>query len=338
VRVALADFGHSQDADAAFEASLLSSEQREGRSVTTLPYLAPERRAGAPASPAADVYALGVLLFEVLTGRLPTGLELPSELEPGVGSELDGLVKRALSHDPASRPSVAGLRRALLRALPGRAPAAAGPEADMVYVPGGFVVIGDRDDPDARPMHEVRLEPFWIDLRPVSNADYLAFVRASGASPPRTWMRGTRLSRHARSLPVSGISYEEAQAYAAWAGKRLPTEREWERAAQGPEHRRYPYGEELDTSRIHTDPRRLAPVGSYPQGASSEGVLDLTGNGWEWTSSPFRPYGTEGGARSRTIRGGYDPARPRSGSATCRAGLRPDARDAGVTFRCALDA
>lgn len=337
LRVALADFGHDRDVAVSFEASLLSSEQRDGKSVSTFPYLAPERLSGQSASAASDVYALGVLLFEVLTGRLPTGLELPSELEPGIGAELDALVKAAMGRDPSRRPSVSNLRRGLLRALPRQRGAPTHAETDMVYVPGGFLVIGDRNDPDARPMHEVRLEPFWIDLLPVTNADYLKFVQATGADCPRTWTRGPRLPKHQRQLPVSGVSHEEATAYARWAGKRLPSELEWERAAQGPEHRRYPYGDALDLTKIQPNPQRLTAVGSFPAGSSSEGVLDLTGNGWEWTSSPFAPYGTSKPVPPRVIRGGYDPRLPHSGSATCRNGLRPDARDPGVTFRCALD-
>jgi formylglycine-generating enzyme required for sulfatase activity len=134
-------------------------------------------------------------------------------------------------------------------------------------------------------------------------------------------------------LPVTGVTVAEAEAFARWAGKRLPTEREWERAAQGAEARRYPYGDELDLSKIHVG---LAPVGTKPEGATSEGVHDLTGNGWEWTASPFVPYGTKGTtSTARTIRGGYDPARPRSGSATFRAGLRADVADPLVGFRCA---
>lgn len=341
LRVALADFGHAQDAAVAFEASMLSRDARSGSSVGTLPYMAPERLAGDPASRATDVYAVGVLLFEALTGRLPTGLELPSELQRGVSRQLDELVKTCMARAPSTRPSISDLRRGLLRALTGSKPRPAAEDAaDMVYIPGGFLVIGDRDDPDARPMREVQLPPFWIDLTPVTNENYLEFARATGASCPRSWERGMRLPARLRKVPVTGISCEEAQAYAHWARKRLLTEFEWERAAQGPEHRRYPYGESLDPARIHADPRRLAPVGSLPEGASSEGVLDLTGNGWEWTSSPFLPYGTKGKETGapRVIRGGYDPANPRSASATNRVGLRPDARDAGVTFRCALDA
>ena len=83
----------------------------------------------------------------------------------------------------------------------------------------------------------------------------------------------------------------------------------------------------------------LVPVGRHPEGATSEGVHDLTGNGWEWTSSPFGPYQAtpDPTDRTRTIRGGHDPRRPGSGSATYRAGLREDIADPMVGFRCARD-
>jgi serine/threonine-protein kinase len=342
-RVALADFGLGAPVLAALDASLLSSERAEQGAMGTLRYLPPERLSGGEPTPAADIYALGVLLFEVLTGRLPTGLELPSELQPDLGPRFDALVKGCLARNPGARPSAADLRRGLLRLLPssgsGRQPREPGDDG-MVRIPGGFLVIGDRDDPDARPMHEVRLRPFHIDRTMVTNLAYRAFVLATGAARPAGWPRGPRLPKRLERLPVTGVSWEEARAYAAWAGKRLPTEREWERAAQGPEQRRYPYGERLDLGRFHTDPRRLVEVGSHPAGASSEGVLDLVGNGWEWTASAFVPYGAAAPKQPkvRAIRGGYEPRRLRSGSATHRSGLRGDARDPGVGFRCARDA
>lgn len=341
VRVALADFGAAgRDEGEALEASITSREREEwAGSTATLAYLAPERLAGAPPAPAADVFALGVLVFEVLTGRLPTGLELPSELARGLDRRWDALVKQAMARDPAARPALAALRRDLLRLLP-RSDVDPAPEMaeEMVLVPGGFVVIGDRDDPDARPMHEVELPSFWIDRTPVTNRRFLAFVQATGAARPRGWPERGRVPARLLDLPVTGITWEQAAAYAAWAGKRLPTELEWERAAQGPEQRRFPYGDVFDLARMHAG---LAPVGTLADGATSEGVHDLTGNGWEWTASPFVPYGRATpvpAGHARTIRGGYDPRRPRSGSATFRAGLRPDIADPHVGFRCARDA
>lgn len=346
-RVALTDFGagaEGQGDDDLLEASITSRERDErAGSTATLPYLAPERLGGAPPSQAADVFALGVLVFEALTGRLPTGLELPSELVAGLDRRWDGLVKRALARDPAARPPLAGLRRDLLRLLPrpggGEAPADGGlPAADMLLVQGGFLVVGDREDPDARPMHEVEVSPFFLDRTPVTHRAWQAFVEVAGGPRPRTWAARGRVPARLLDLPVTGITWAAAAAYARWVGKRLPTELEWERAAQGPEQRRFPYGDVFDPARVHVG---LAPVGSLPAGASSEGIHDLTGNGWEWTASHFVPYGRATpvpAGHARTIRGGYDPRRPGSGSATFRAGLRPDIADPGVGFRCARDA
>lgn len=358
VRVALTDFGVGPEPGPAddLQASIASGERDEWAAGTaTLAYLAPERLGGGAPSAAADVFSLGVLLFEVLTGRLPTGLELPSELAPGLDRRWDALVKGALARAPGGRPELAALRRDLLRVLPrtgdltddgssGSSGSSLGLKDDMVRIPAGFLVVGDRDDPDARPMHEVELPAFFIDRTPVTHGAYAEFVRATGAARPRTWPARGRVPARLLELPVTGITWSEADAFARWAGKRLPTEREWERAAQGPEQRRYPYGEALDPTRLHL---ALAPVRTRPEGATSEGVHDLTGNGWEWTASLFVPYGTSGttgtpgtkdATHARTIRGGYDPRRPGSGSATFRAGLRPAIADPHVGFRCARGA
>lgn len=355
-RVALCDFGAGPEPDAAetLEASITSRERDEWQgSTATVAYLAPERLAGAAASPAADVYSLGVLLFEVLTGRLPSALERPSEVAPGLDRRWDALVKAALAREPAARPRLEAVRRDLLRLLPRAGELAPEPEPvtvvpegarhdGMVLIPAGHLILGDRDDPDARPMHEVALPAFWLDRTPVTHREYAEFIAATGGRHPRprTWPARGRVPARLLDLPVTGVAWADADAFARWAGKRLPTEQEWERAAQGPEHRRYPYGDAFDPARVHA---ALAPVGTRPEGASSEGVHDLTGALWQWTASPFVPYGRPAPdplppAHPRTIRGGHDPKRPRTGSATFRAGLRPDVADPLVGFRCARSA
>jgi len=337
-RTALGDFGTPADVQA-LEASILSAERSElAGSASTLPYLAPERIAGGGPTSAADVFAFGVLLFEVLTGRLPVGLELPSELNPALDQRADRLAKQLLSRAPERRPTLAQVRRELLRLLPGSESSGRLPRIpqDMVFVAADRVVFGDREDHDASPMFEASLPAYWIDATPVTNSAYAAFVAATGASPPRTWRKG-RFPATQADWPVSGVSWHEAEAYAAWAGKRLPSEREWERAAMGPEHRSYPYGEGFDPTRIVRE--GLASVQSLDEGATSEGVRHMTGNGWEWTASPFVRYGKPGPAPNgaRTIRGGYDPSRPAATNAHTRRGFRPDAADSGLTFRCAKD-
>lgn len=341
VRVALTDFGRAARApEAALEASMLSSDRQGEQTYATLAYLAPERLEGGAPSQAADLYAFGVLLFELLTGRLPQGLELPSELQRGLDRRFDALVKRCLARDPAGRPASANaVRREVLALCPpggkaARDPASPPPRANegMVLIPGGFLVVGDRDDPASSPMHERQLSPFWIDRHPVTNRRYLAYVLATKARRPSSWPQRGRLRPQLLDQPVTGVDWDEALAFARWEGKRLPTEFEWERAAQGPEQRSQPYGEVFDPSRVQLG---LGPVGAS---ASSEGVCDLTGNGWEWTASAFGAYPDPSPhTELRALRGGLDPVKQRA-SAHLRAGLRRDARDGLVTFRCARDA
>jgi len=207
----------------------------------------------------------------------------------------------------------------------------------MVYVRAGVFLMGSPDgegDEEERPQRSVYLDAFWIDKTEVSNAEYTRFMAATGHRTPYF------LPKHWNSTwydhpdqPVVGVSWEDAVAYAQWAGKRLPTEAEWEKAARSADGRRYPWGDAWDLTHNRrcnfsdrNDPRGpeqasaddghayLAPVGSYPRGASPYGCLDMAGNVWEWCSdwygpdyyagAPLRnPRGPESG-RYRVIRGG----------------------------------
>ena len=147
----------------------------------------------------------------------------------------------------------------------------------------------------------VDVDAFEIDSRNVTNGEYLEFVEATGAKLPHFWNenRQWRGMFAAVPLPLDApvyVTYEEASSYARWKGARLPTEAEYHRAAYGTpsgEERLHPWGDDPpDATRGNFDFASWEPVaaGSFPNGASAWGVLDLVGNGWEWTSTPFAPF------------------------------------------------
>jgi formylglycine-generating enzyme required for sulfatase activity len=180
----------------------------------------------------------------------------------------------------------------------------AGVAATRQRIPGGEVTLGNRGSfgwDNEFPQHKVEVADFTIDQHSVTNGQYLEYVSATGAEPPRFWLRqdGAWFWRgmfELVPLPLDWpvwVSHDEAAAYARWRGMRLPSEREYHRAAFGTpsgEERNHPWGDEPpDETRgnfgfTHWDP---VPAGSYPAGASAWGVHDLAGNGWEWTSTVF---------------------------------------------------
>jgi iron(II)-dependent oxidoreductase len=199
----------------------------------------------------------------------------------------------------------------------------------MVRFPGGEVLLGTADRSVAydneRPAHPVELAPFWIDVHPVTNGDFARFVDGGGYGRPDAWSEAGWAWRQKALLvgpkhwaedgagrterfmdrtaplvadrPVCHVCYWEAEAYARWAGKRLPTEAEWEAAASWDtvmgRKRRYPWGDEAPTA-LHANLDALlfetTRIGSYPAGVSPIGCWDMLGNVWEWTSTDFRGY------------------------------------------------
>jgi len=163
---------------------------------------------------------------------------------------------------------------------------------EMVRVPAGKFLYGD----DKR---EVDLPEFWIDKAPVTNTEYARFVAETGQEPPKPWKGKTPPGKIA-DHPVTDVSWHHATAYAEWAGGRLPTEEEWEKAARGTDGREYPWGEwtkgRCNSKEAGTG--GTTPVGQYsPQGDSPYGCVDMAGNVWEWTTSEHELGG-------RVLRGG----------------------------------
>lgn len=218
--------------------------------------------------------------------------------------------------------------------------------AEMVFVPGGPCLIGDDADAAASPRHQVTLRSFWIDKLEVTNERFDRFVTAAGHRVEGRWKRAP--AGEARR-PAVGVSLNDARAYAAWSGKQIPDEAQWEKAARGTDGRRYPYGDAIDLRRQNTHAlglRELTDAGSLTGGASIYGALDLLGNAWEWCDSLFAPYPgnnkpVEGfGRQNHVIRGGsfQSPRRPGDLTVSTRYFLRASMSQQDVGFRCIVPA
>jgi serine/threonine-protein kinase len=203
---------------------------------------------------------------------------------------------------------------------------------------------------DEQPPHQVDVPEFQIDLFEVTNAQYAAFVEATGyqteaeqAGSSRSWRDdwGEGKDNH----PVVRVSWNDAIAYCQWAGKRLPSEAEWEKAARGAQAFLYPWGNDYVAGRSNgrdTGIRGTVAVGSYGEGASPYGVFDLAGNVREWTSDPgYLPYpgnsipSTYYGEEFRVLRGGGWFDDPPDLRTTRRNPTSPTAANRDIGFRCA---
>lgn len=194
------------------------------------------------------------------------------------------------------------------------APASKAP-AGMVEVPAGtfvFKTAGNPDDanpiipyPDTRKPRSLEMRRFFMDRTPVTNAAFKAFLDATGYAPAdrsnflKHWVDGKPPAGQ-DDHPVRWVSLEDARAYAAWAGKRLPTEAEWQYAAQGRDGRPYPWGAKTAPGRCNDKLNRTTPVAAFPKGASPFGVLDLVGNIWQMMDDVY----DNGVYRYGIIRGG----------------------------------
>ena len=233
---------------------------------------------------------------------------------------------------------------------------------DMVYIPAGEFEMGTSQDEAHRlaeeygvhptlfltetPRRTVHLEAFLLDRFPVTNAQYKEFVTATRGRQPANWIDGS-FPEGTGDHPVTCVNWQAAKAYADWAGLRLSTEAEWEKAARGADGRRWPWGNEWNGNAVRTDDpawpqtRSLTtPVGAFPLGAGPYGVMDLAGNVAEWTSTPSQPVDPKRGWAWYAVKGaGGAHSRPYN--------FRPAARNFSahtsrwhfwLGFRCAKDA
>ena len=261
--------------------------------------------------------------------------------------------------------------------------------AEEVLIPAGPFVMGTDVEPWAYdnegPAHQVDLPAFWIDTVPVTNARYVAFIEDGGYADPQWWDADGWAWREESGVehpqfwrregagswsrvrfgwredlpldePVQHVCWHEAAAHARWAGKRLPSEAEWEKAASwGPDgiKRRLPWGDDgvhVANANLGQSLYRPAPVGAYPSGASAWGVHQMVGDVWEWTATEFDPYPGFAsfpyreysevffGAGYKVLRGGSWATHPQAVRTTFRNWDLAIRRQIFAGFRCARDA
>lgn len=159
-----------------------------------------------------------------------------------------------------------------------------------MMVPAGWFLMGEDDGHlSNQPQHKVYLDAYRLQRTEVTRQDYASFISATAYHAPG-WDGPPGASQ--QLLPVVGVRWRDADAYCQWKGFRLPSEAEWEKAARGADGRRYPWGDEWDSQKANTaqdGPGQLAPVGSYPKGASPFGLLDMSGNAAEWVADFYDP-------------------------------------------------
>ncbi|NWF72973.1 MAG: formylglycine-generating enzyme family protein [Nitrospirae bacterium] len=274
---------------------------------------------------------------------------LDSANELGLNHEQQALYQQLQAKLPRQR-SVAVSNKAKSDGSAGGTGQADTQDMPMALVPAGEFTMGSNMAEDEKPVHQVYLNAFYMDKYEVTVGQYAKYLEVTDMDEPPDWSIMDQPQHQKR--PVVNVDWEDAVKFCKWAGKRLPTEAEWEKAARGADGRIYPWGNEAPT-RLHANYGRkewnnhlsLVPVGSFEEGKSPYGIYDMAGNAWEWVSdwydyefyntSPRRnPIGPATGD-SKVVRGGswlYISEFLRSAH---RFAAQPTNRYFGYGFRCA---
>lgn len=218
---------------------------------------------------------------------------------------------------------------------------------------GPFTMGGNEGDPDETPEHQVYVKEFYMDKKEVTQGEYDRFVRMVKRGKPFIPVFEDDISKILRpDLPAIGMAWTDADAYCKWAGKRLPTEAEWEKAGRGQSKKRYPWGNDFGRGYANVEGDDdgfpyLAPPGSFESGRSPYGLYDMAGNVAEWVAdtyeddyykkSPYRdPTGPEEGEH-KVIRGGSWRETPHNARLSKRFQAKMWRTDSTIGFRCAKD-
>lgn len=361
----ITDFGlarsvHLARASEAETGTLMGMAVSTNEQIIPSPYMAPELLSD-DADSRSDIYSLGVLLFELISGRLPVGHgaqtaeqmvnaiqhEAPTILRllrPEVSADLESTLVRMMEKNPDYRyMDISEARTALLAVS----------DSTMVRVPaGGFLRGSGLEDgnarPEEKPQRVVHLSAFFVDRLPVTVRQFHLYLNATGQQMPETWHKNNPVDFP--DYPVVSVTWDEAAAYAAWVGARLPTEAEWEKAARGTDGRLYPWGNSPPTAEhAQFSSEERGSVSGHPAGASVYGCMDMAGNAFEWIHDWYNanyyavspdedPRGPENGEK-RVLKGGSFVHSDTALRCASRGRYAPHERRANHGFRCvwALD-
>ena len=350
------DFGLAKALEEAAAPADTDGAQHAKRVVGTRVYAAPEQQLHQEIDRRADLYSVGLIFHELLTLRAPTDEPVTvAKVRRDVAPAIVEVLERAVNEDRDQRWQTAtDMRRALMSAMEEsysritvkKAVTMDGKEIStegMARIDGGMFLMGSNAVREESPEFEAVVKPFYIDRTPVTVAQYREYMEATGAAKPKFW---DDPHFNGDDQPVVGVSWHEAHAYATWAGKRLPTEAQWEFTARGAENRRYPWGNDPPQStRCNASDfvGCTTMVRMYEDGQTPDGVLDLAGNIYEWTLDPFATYDPSLGGHPietdeprRVVRGGSWHAGPKELHTSHRTGLFPESQLNTVGFRCVL--
>ncbi len=225
---------------------------------------------------------------------------------------------------------------------------------EMVQIPGGPFTMGSQDgDPDEAPEHQVFLKGFFLDQKEVTQQEYLRFAKMTKRPTPRIEVFEDDQSKLLKpEFAVMSVTWDEAVAYCKWAGKRLPTEAEWEKAGRGEGKKKYPWGDKFVTNAANVDGsedgyKYLAPPGSFEVGRSPYGLYDMTGNVAEWVAdsydehfyktSPYRDPKGPDNADLKVVRGGSWRETEHNARLSKRFAAKHWRTDITIGIRCASD-
>lgn len=203
---------------------------------------------------------------------------------------------------------------------------------NMALVKAATFPMGSVEGEEDEPVIKVQLATYYIDKYEVCNRDYAEFCKACGHARPPHWP-AEGLAADKDNYPVVNVSFYDASLYAQWAGKRLPSEAEWEYAMKGENATEYPWGKEYRDGYANVAKAQLQKVTAFERGKTSLGIFNMAGNVWEWTASN---YGDSD--RDKVIKGGSFLSQPNQARASYRDGFLTYARRHDIGFRCAVSA